>query len=54
MLFVWIRPRFLILPGTEGMAGYDNYAFHWTAFLRGSAGVVVVSVITASLVSALS
>jgi hypothetical protein len=54
LLFVRLRPRFVILPGTEGLAGYDDYAFHWTAFLKGSAGIVVVSVIAASVVSVLA
>lgn len=51
LLFVRVRPQFVILPGTEGMAGYDDYAFHWTAFLKGSAGIFVVSLITASVVT---
>lgn len=33
LMFVTIRPSFVVLPGTEGMAGYDDYGFHLTAAL---------------------
>jgi len=28
LFFVRMRPDFIILPGTEGLPGYDDYAFH--------------------------
>lgn len=28
LLFSTIQPSFIILPGTKGMAGYKDYAFH--------------------------
>ncbi|MER6914373.1 hypothetical protein ABT354_22110 [Streptomyces sp. NPDC000594] len=28
-LFCTVRPRFMVLPGTEGMAEYRDYGFHW-------------------------
>lgn len=28
LLFVTLKPSFVVLPGTEGMAGYNDYAFH--------------------------
>ena len=28
LIFSTIQPSFIILPGTEGMAGYKDYAFH--------------------------
>ncbi|NKQ37693.1 MAG: hypothetical protein HF973_19040 [Chloroflexi bacterium] len=28
LLFVTFTPRFVVLPGTEGMAGYNDYGFH--------------------------
>ncbi|GAA2293194.1 hypothetical protein [Streptomyces violaceusniger] len=28
-LFCTVQPRFMVLPGTEGMAEYRDYAFHW-------------------------
>ena len=30
-----IQPRMIILPGTEGMAGYKDYGFHFRGFLIG-------------------
>jgi len=29
LLFCTIRPRFMVLPGTDGMPEYRDYAFHW-------------------------
>ncbi len=45
LIFVTIRPTFVILPGTEGMAGYNNYRFHFVAFLKGMILILVVSLI---------
>ncbi|GLF96989.1 hypothetical protein [Streptomyces yaizuensis] len=28
-LFCTVQPRFMVLPGTEGMPEYRDYAFHW-------------------------
>ncbi|MCA9959804.1 MAG: hypothetical protein KC443_12255 [Anaerolineales bacterium] len=33
LIGVTLKPSFMVLPGTEGMAGYDDYAFHLTASL---------------------
>lgn len=49
LLFVRIRPAFVVLPGTEGMAGYDDYGFHARAFLTGTLGIAIFSVIVAGL-----
>ena len=35
LIVVTIRPKFIVLPGTEGMAGYSDYAFHFRGFLIG-------------------
>lgn len=35
LIFIVIQPRFTILPGTAGMAGYQDYAFHFRGFLIG-------------------
>lgn len=43
ILFVRIRPSFVVLPGTEDLAGYDDDAFHAVAFLKGTVGITVVS-----------
>ena len=42
LIFVTIQPSIIILPGTEGAAGYKDYAFHFFAFLKG----VVLSIVT--------
>ncbi|HTP09720.1 MAG TPA: hypothetical protein VMP08_15800, partial [Anaerolineae bacterium] len=35
LVFCTIQPRSMVLPGTEGMAGYHNYHFHFIGFLKG-------------------
>ena len=44
-----LRPSFAILPGTEGMAGYSDYGFHFRGFLKGSAGITLAAPILAAL-----
>jgi hypothetical protein len=34
LIFVTITPDIVVLPGTEGMAGYDDYAFHLREHMR--------------------
>lgn len=29
LIFVAIQPEFIVIPGTEGLAGYDDYWFHF-------------------------
>ena len=50
LIFVTIQPRLIILPGTEGMAGYKDYAFHFYAFLKGVLASAVASAIIAAVV----
>ena len=35
LFFCTIQPHSMILPGTEGMAGYRDYRFHFIGFLKG-------------------
>lgn len=49
LIFVKIRPGVLVLPGTEGLAGYGDYRFHWNAFLVGTAGISVLSLVLAAV-----
>lgn len=35
IFFCTIQPRAMVLPGTEGMAGYRDYRFHFIGFLKG-------------------
>ena len=47
---VYWRPRFIVLPGTESMAGYRSYRFHLRGFLIGIPLVLAGSVFVAVLV----
>jgi hypothetical protein len=49
IMMTW-RPRFAILPGTEGMAGYSDYRFHFHGFLKGSVGILIGSLMIAAIV----
>ena len=53
LIVVLIRPRFMILPGTEGWAGYDDYGFHFRGFLIGMAITFFTSILVAGVVVAL-
>ncbi len=50
LVFVNIQPQPIILPGTEGMAGYKDYAFHFRGFVVG----IVISAIGAAVMSAIA
>jgi hypothetical protein len=50
---VAIRPTFMVLPGTEGLAGYKDYGFHLRGFLIGTVLILVISVLMAGVVAAL-
>ena len=47
LIFVTIQPKIAILPGTEGAAGYKDYAFHFYASLKG----VLLSLVISGLVA---
>ncbi len=51
LLFIRIQPDFVVLPGTEGMAGYADYGFHFRAFCLGTGGILIFAVIVAALAS---
>jgi hypothetical protein len=40
-----IIPRFMVLPGTEGMAGYTNYGVHLRGFLIGTVFAAVIGLL---------
>jgi len=45
-----ITPSFVVIPGTAGLAGYKNYAYHFRGFLIGTvvsavAGLVIGAVV---------
>jgi hypothetical protein len=51
LLFVKVTPSFVVLPGTEGMAGYDDYGFHLREHMRAlpflAVGALVIALLTA-------
>ncbi len=48
---VYWQPRFVVLPGTEGLAGYRSYWFHFRGFLIGIPLILVLSAVVAGIVS---
>ena len=48
---VYWQPSFMVLPGTEGMAGYRSYRFHFRGFLIGIPLVLAVSAPIAAIAS---
>jgi hypothetical protein len=50
LIFCTITPKFVVIPGTEGMAGYKNYAMHFKGFLIGTVLSVVIGLVLATLV----
>ena len=53
LIVVAIRPSFIVLPGTEGMAGYQDYGFHFRGFLVGMLITLVTSIVVAGIVAVL-
>lgn len=49
LLFCTIQPRLMVLPGTEGMAGYRDYWFHFVGFLKGLGFCTVGGLVIASI-----
>jgi hypothetical protein len=51
LMFVKFTPDFVVLPGTEGMAGYDDYGFHLREHMRAlpllAAGALIIALLTA-------
>jgi hypothetical protein len=53
LFFCTIQPRAMVLPGTEGMAAYRDYRFHFIGFLKGLGFTAVGGVVIAAVWSAL-
>ena len=45
-------PRSLVIPGTEGMAGYKDYAHHFRGFVIGIGVSALLGVLTATVIYA--
>lgn len=52
LLFVRLTPDFVVLPGTEGMAGYDDFGFHLKEHLKAlpmlAGFALIIAALTAS------
>jgi hypothetical protein len=51
LVFCTLTPEFMILPGTEGMAGYRDYGFHFRGFHIGTVLCLVSALIFAGSAS---
>ena len=51
LMFCFITPSFVIIPGTEGMKEYKDYGYHFRAFLKGTILSVVAGLVIAGIVS---
>ncbi|NUM45930.1 MAG: hypothetical protein HUU38_14590 [Anaerolineales bacterium] len=49
LIFNTLQPRLFVLPGTEGMAGYKDYAFHFWGSVKGQIGLTLVSLLGAGV-----
>jgi hypothetical protein len=53
IFFCTIQPRSMVLPSTEGMAGYRDYRFHFSGFLKGlgfcAAGGLLIAILWSAL-----
>lgn len=50
LIVCWLKPHWVILPGTEHIATPNLYAHHFKEFLMGTAGLAVVGLAIAALV----
>jgi hypothetical protein len=50
LMFCTVTPRFIVIPGSEGAAGYKNYGYHFRGFLIGTVFSLVVGLIVGGVV----
>jgi hypothetical protein len=50
LVLCYFTPRSLVIPGTEGMAGYKDYGHHFRGFLIGTVGAAVFALLIAAAV----
>jgi hypothetical protein len=53
LLFCTLTPHFLVIPGSEEMAEYKDYGFHFRGFLHGTVYSVLGGLVIAGIVSIL-
>jgi hypothetical protein len=51
LMFCTVTPKFLVIPGTEGMQGYKDYSYHFRASMIGTVLSVVAGLVIACIVS---
>src|SRR4030042_6771335 len=49
-IFCTLTPRFIIIPGSDGMAEYKDYLFHFLGFLKGTTFSIIGGLIIAGVV----
>lgn len=49
LIFNTIQPKFIFLPGTEGMPAYKDYVFHFRGFLTGIAFSLVSALVLSGI-----
>ena len=51
LIVCWVKPRWVILPGTEHIATPNPYVHHFKEFLMGTVGLAMVSLAIAAIFS---
>lgn len=51
LMFCTITPKFVVIPGTEGMAAYKDYFFHFKASLTGTGISILSGLVIAGIVN---
>jgi hypothetical protein len=50
LIYCRITPRFIVIPGTEGFAGYGDFGHHFRAHVRGTILMAILCVMLAGVV----
>lgn len=51
LIYCTITPRFVVIPGTEGMSGYKDHVYHLRAHVGGTGLQVILALILAALIT---
>jgi hypothetical protein len=49
-MFCTLTPRLVVIPGSEGMAAYKDYGFHFRGFLHGTVYLILGGLVIAGIV----
>jgi hypothetical protein len=49
-MFCTLTPRLVVIPGSEGMAAYKDYGFHFRGFLHGTVYSILGGLVIAGIV----